>query len=92
MVDVAGARDGSPHALGHGGKNFQVMLVMVAPHADAVTRDDLLCWLGGVAVEFDVPGAHCGGSLGTGLEHANRPDPGIDTNWAAVWLNSHRAA
>ena len=81
MVDVAGARDGSPHALGHGGKNFQVMLVMVAPHADAVTRDDLLCWLGGVAVEFDVPGADCVGRIGPGFVHAYRPDPYVDPDW-----------
>ena len=91
MIDVAGPSHGSTHALRYGGEHLEVMFVVVAPDADTVAGDHLLGRLGSAAIELNVPGAHCGGGLRAGLEHAHGPYPGIDAYWAPVRLVDHGA-
>ena len=84
MVGVASPRNGCADAFANGAQNLQVMFVVVFPHANTVTRHDLLGRFDRVAVELYMPRAHCIGSLAAGFKHTHGPDPGVNAYGQSV--------
>ena len=78
MVGITGAGNGRTDALANGAQDFQVMFVVVLPHADAITRYYLLGRLDRVPVEFHVPSAYRICCFTTGFKHTHCQHPGIN--------------
>ena len=84
MVGITSPRNGCADAFANGAQDFQVMLVVVLPHANTVTRHDLLGRFDRIAVELYMPRAHCIGSLAAGFKHTHGPDPGVNAYGQSV--------
>ena len=84
MVGITSTRNGCAGAFANGAQDFQVMLVVVLPHAHTVTRHDLLGRFDRIAVELYMPRAHCIGSLAAGFKHTHGPDPGVNAYGQSV--------
>ena len=84
MVGIASPRNGSADAFANGAQDFQIVFVVVFPHAHTVTRHDLLGRFDRVAVELYMARAHCIGSLAAGFKHTHGPDPGVNAYGQSV--------
>lgn len=84
MVGITSTRNGCADAFANSTQDFQVMLVVVLPHAHAIPGHDLLGRFNRIAVELYVSRADCIGSLAAGFEHTHRPDPGVNAYGQSV--------
>ena len=84
MVGVASPRNGCADAFANGAQDFQIVFMVVFPHANTVTGYYLLGRFDRIAVELYMPRAHCIGSLASCFKHTHGPDPGVNAYGQSV--------